>query len=250
MKYRKIPFATLGAYGAEFPNSSYLNGMGAMPKSTTVIMQADNTKPAGFPGFFAWLAEAHPNMIPVVQSMVPPGFIRPLATLRTGGAALTDGNATMASNSNKQQVNGLGRITRRKKMWGLGDDTSLNPDVTSAVNAPISDTFDPGILPPQYVAISDTGESTGSPMLTSAGAASLVSSLTQAGQAILTGVNQQNIFNTQLARAQQGLPPLNTTAYGLTAQGIATNLFTDPTTMLWILGGGAALFFLMSRKSS
>ena len=121
---------------------------------------------------------------------------------------------------------------------------------TVGVAGTISNTFDPGTLQPQYIAISDTGESTGNPGFTAAGTASLVSSLTQAGQAILTGVNNQNIFNTQLARAQQGLPPLNTTAYGLTAQGLATNLFTDPTTMLWILGGGAALFFLMSRKSS
>ena len=67
MNYRKIPFA-LGAYGPMYPNSSFLSGPAPMTK---VTFRADTSKPAGIPGFIAWLAETHPEVYNYSFAVMP-----------------------------------------------------------------------------------------------------------------------------------------------------------------------------------
>jgi hypothetical protein len=236
MNYRKIPFANLGAYAPEYPNSSFLSGSTPV---TNVILRSDPTKAPGLPGFIAWLAEAHPAAYNYAFSLVPSNVRIAMNRLKTGGSQLTGTNAAAAyaaianrSTSKGQMVNPAPYIS------GLGDDTT----------APLIDmSFDTGsVSMPQTVAIADTGESTGVPGLTSAGTSQLVNSLAQAGAAIVQGVDQQRIFNVQLQRAQNGQPPLNTAAY-FSATGAA---LANATPLLWVGGGLLAVYLLMGRKKA
>jgi hypothetical protein len=251
-------FQGLRAYGPEYPNSSFLSGPPAPTALTaapiapenvaTIRLRADNSKAPGFPGFFQWLAESDPVAYNHISANVPPHLLSQAKVLRTSGATVSG--------------MGLGAVYKGKfadrfykaDIAGLGDTTG-NAGVIAADSAPIttnyspaliSTSFDAGSAPLQTVAIADTGESTSAPTLSSAGSAQLVSSIVQAGQAIVTGVNQQTLFNTNLARAQAGLPPL--TMSGSTITGIAA----DPTTLLLIGGGILAVVLVMnmSKKSA
>jgi hypothetical protein len=241
------PSSGFAAYGGEYPNSSYLSGDN--PNVTKVLMRADPTKAPGFPGFFQWLAEANPTAYNVVAANVPPHLLSQAKVLRTGGATLSGMGlgsvykGTFADRFYKADIAGLG-------------DTTGNAGVIAADSAPITTSFAPPLIStsfdsgsvaaPQTVAIADTGESTSSPSLSAAGSSQLVNSIIQAGQAVVTGVNQQTLFNTNLARAQAGLPPLTGTGTAIT--GIAA----DPTTLLLIGGGilAVVLVMQMSKKSA
>jgi hypothetical protein len=74
-----------------------------------------------------------------------------------------------------------------------------------------------------------------------------VSTVTQAGAAILPLVQQQKILNLQLQRAKQGLPPLDVGAYIDPNQGL--NVGLNPATqrtLLW-LGGGLFGAWVLTR---
>lgn len=228
--------------------------------TTKVVLRADKTKAPGWAGFMAWLSQEHPDVYNYATAVMPQNLrLYAFNHLKTGGAQLTGTNAaaarqaqqnrsTTGSQANMNPASNLSGLYKRsfRDHRGLGDV----PGYSNYVNAPgISMSFDTGtVSTPQYVSVADTGESTGTPALTSAGTAQLISALTQAGQAVLTGVNQQTIFNTQMSRAQQGLPPLNTSAYGLSSGGMTTAL-SDPTTLLMIGGGVLALVLVMGKGS-
>jgi len=74
--------------------------------------------------------------------------------------------------------------------------------------------------------------------------AGLASSLTSIAPTVIATVDQQKIFNTQLSRAQQGLPPLNTSSYGLPSMSGAFSMLTMP--VMLVIGGG--LLFVLSRR--
>jgi hypothetical protein len=224
MNYRKIPFA-LGAYGPMYPNSSFLSGPAPMTK---VTFRADTSKPAGIPGFIAWLAETHPEVYNYSFAVMPHNVRIAMNKLKTGASVLTGTNAQAAYGAQRT------RSTSGIPLSGLGDDTT----------APLMDlSFDTGSVDtPQTVAIADTGESSGVPGLTSTGTSQLISSLAQAGQALVTGIDQQRIFNVQLQRAQNGQPPLNTGAY-FTAAGSTLSGYLP-----WIAGAGLVGLVFMSRK--
>ena len=208
------PRSGVGAYAADQPGGGFLGA------SQTVIMRADPTKSPGFPGLFQWLAEAQPAVFNYVKTTLPPHLISATKVLRTGGATL----------------------------GFMGDDDSDEFDAISSATGPdlSTPTFDTSsVAAPSSVAI-DTGESTSSPTPSPAQASQIIAAVAQAGQAIVTGVNAQTVFNTQLARAQAGLPPLNTSAYGLTGSGI-TSALTSPMGLI-ALGGGILLLVMMSKK--
>ncbi len=73
----------------------------------------------------------------------------------------------------------------------------------------------------------------------------LASSLTQLAPTVIATVDQQKIFNTQLSRAQQGLPPLDTTSYGLPSMTGAISALTTPVIVIGALGLG---FLILRRK--
>ena len=252
------PGSGFGSYGAEFPNSGYLSGpvpsSGGIPvpapppNSTSVlVMRADTSKPPGFPGFYAWLADANPAAFNYAMAITPPHLVSQSKVLRTSAAqlqGLDDGDLR------KMYKRTFDQAAHERNELGDTTGSGYVQSVSSASTVPtISTTFDPSTVAAPTMPPIATGESTSSPTLTPAGTAQLVSALTTAGQAIVTGVNNQTVFNAQLSRAEQGLPPLNTSAYGLTGSGL-TSALTDPTTLLMIAGGIGLLIFMSSKKSA
>jgi hypothetical protein len=240
---------SLQGYGAEYPNSSFLSGNpvppgGGIPvapiplaNKVTVRMRADPNAAPGFPGFFQWLANANPQAFQAAIAAVPPHLISATKVARTGGATLAG-----IYGDNFARRRGLGDTSDYSYYTG-----STVPVTTSLTPATLNTNFDTGsVSAPATVAVADTGETTAAPQPSSAGAAQLISAITSAGQAIVTGVNQQTLFNTNLARAAAGLPPL--TGSGSAITGVAS----DPTTLLLIGGGILAVVLVMSmaKKSA
>lgn len=104
---------------------------------------------------------------------------------------------------------------------GLGD-TSLTPIDVTAQTLPV-----PG---------SSTSSSWGD---------QLVSAISSLAPTVIATVDQQKIFNTQLSRAQQGLPPLDTTGYGLPSMQGAVNTLMMP---VILIGGGLILVATLGRR--
>jgi len=133
---------------------------------------------------------------------------------------------------------------------GLGDDTS---DIVDSLDTSdfSPDTLNIGPIDPSAptpVSVSDTSVPNSNPGGTPAPSASvagqIITTLTAAAPAILSTVNQQQVFQTQLQRAAAGLPPLNTSAYGLTTAGSVAGIPSG--VLLLALGIGAVV--LMAGK--
>ncbi len=187
MQYRTIPF--MGGYDASLPGDSFLGSAGAIAAPVKVILQADNSKLPGWPGFFSWLAENHPSLY---------GQMR----VRFTNLALF----------NPPVTNGI---------QGLGAD----PTITTDLGPIVSD------IPTINVT---------TPSLTD----QIVGAITSLAPTVLATVDQQKIFNAQLNRAQNGLPPLNTSSYGLPSMQGAVNTLMTPILII----GGLGLGFLLLRK--
>jgi hypothetical protein len=244
---RKLPFTNgLGNYGAEFPNSSFLGasdmnvyapkipygptfasaapwlsglGAGAPAAQTTIMLRPQPNAPKGWPGFFGWLAANHPDVYNYAKVALPQRLGTATEGHRTGGATLA----------------GLGFLGDN-----TGDDTS-DPGLV---------TFDAGpiFITPQTVTVPDSGETSAAPVFTAAGTAQIVNTLTQAASTLIPTINQQQIFQAQLSRAAAGLPPLNTSAYGLTSGG-ATGFSASIGGLLpYALIGGAVLVLMSLGK--
>lgn len=121
---------------------------------------------------------------------------------------------------------------------GLGDDNPLVtvgvdvPDVSSSTNAAITNATDSSAADPSWLS-------------------SISSAISAAGQAYLTKTQidaSQQIFNTNLQRAQMGLPPIptNPTAYGLPAPTVNFGLAGSAQSVVLWVGGGLALIVLIS----
>src|ERR1700685_155000 len=199
--------------GPRFAGSApALGGIGPSGTTKVVLRPQPNAAP-GFPGLFAWMKSELPDMYNYTKAALPQ-YITMIEGKRSGGATLS----------------------------GLGDDGD-----DSVVSIPTPTTFttdiDPGIL--STVSIPDaSAETAGAPAPSPNVANQIVSTLNQAATTLLPAINQQQIFQAQPSRAQAGLPPLNTSQYGLTA-GLAA--LGDPTTLLIIGGGVLALVLLMKK---
>jgi hypothetical protein len=239
-----------------------LDGLGdALPpgQSTTVMLRPNPGSPAGFPGFFAWLKSEQPDMWNYAKVALP-AYTTQAEGLRTGGATLSGlGHSTLSRFFGEESANNDNGIvndtdsmfrnweTKPFAMGGLGDDSdsidlsTLSPVATdvTAITSPLS-----------TVSVDNTNAETSdvnTPPNPGPGAvAQIVSTLTAAAPSILNTVNQQTLFNTQLARAQAGLPPLNTSAYGLPSS--LTSLASGGALPLLLIGGAAVVFMMLSRK--
>ena len=197
MNYRKVPF--MNGYDPLNPGAGFLSGPAAA-KPVKVILRASRTLAPGWPGFMAWLAQAHPQLFSLMQVRFP-------------NLALYTQNGDPAP-----VIAGM--------MHGLGQDTSLTPIDVTAQTLPM----------PDYSSGSSGGW-----------ASDLVNALTSAAPTVISTIDQQKIFNTQLSRAQQGLPPLNTTSYGLPSMQGAFATLTTPV-MLMIGAGVVGLMVLRRRR--
>ena len=240
MNYRKIPFAQRDPmararnpslagmvesnYAPTYPGGGFLgaDAPAALPTSTTVMMRPQPNAPAGFPGFFGWLKTEHPDFYNYAVAALP-SYVTFTEGHRTGGATLAG-------------------------LMGLGDDVdSLDSDDVDLTDVSIGP-IDPGTLTP--VAVADptppATNANGSPAPSASVTGQIVAALSTAAPAILSTVNQQQVFQTQLARAAAGLPPLNTSAYGLTGAGV-TGLSSGA--LLALLGVGALVLIMSGKKS-
>jgi hypothetical protein len=267
MVYRKIPFqksrgsmALHGdegltpilpkrvphGFGPQFPNSTMLGAVA--PVGTTVIMRPQPNAPAGFPGFFAWLKATQPALYNYAKVALP-AQVTQAEGHRTGGATLSGlGMTTRPPTKRRPRAGFFGEnMDPTTGLRGLGDDS----DIDSLATADLTD-FSVGNsiinTPLPTVNIPDTNAETSSvgvpPSPSTSTVAQIVNTLTAAAPSVLNDINSQTLFNTQLARAQAGLPPLNTAAYGI---GTTLSSLGSAAPIL-LLGGGLVLFLMLSKK--
>jgi hypothetical protein len=135
----------------------------------------------------------------------------------------------------KNQIDAVVRV-HNAGMSGLGDLT----DLLQPVNVDPSLTAS---IPDYNTAASSTP--------TSSWTDSLSSIVSAAGQAVLTGeqlITANKVTNTQLARAQAGLAPLNLSAYGIsTTPGVNVGLSSSTQSMVMYLGIGLLGVILLPK---
>jgi len=121
-----------------------------------------------------------------------------------------------------------------------GDPASVIPGMMHGLGA--TDSLTPIDVTAQTMALPSYGSSGGS---SGGWASDLVSALTSAAPTVISTIDQQKIFNTQLSRAQQGLPPLNTGSYGLPSMQGAFATLTTP--VMLMVGVGVVALIAMRR---
>lgn len=204
----------------------------------------------GKKGFLLWAVAAFPKAISdrIVKAAAGHLDAQMVSAVRNRAA----GNASSLVGAPGSTQVGLGYapqpVVQRGRMGnfrGFGDTTpSLvtvgvdTPDVSSSVSDAINAT-DSSAATPDWMS-------------------SISSAIQAAGQAYLTKTQvdaASQIFQTNLQRAQAGLPPIptNPTQYGLPAPTVNLGLSsTTQSAVLWIAGGlGVILLFgMMGRRSS
>lgn len=186
----------------------------------------------GKKGFLLWVSAGFPKRVAdkimvAAASQVDPGMLQ--AARQASGRAPSPDKAGPA-------------VTTMGRFGGFGDDsglvtigvdpTSLSDSTSAAINA-----TDSGAASPSWLD-------------------SISSAIQAAGTAYLTKTqidSQQQIFNVNLQRAQQGLPPIptNPTAYGLPAPTVNFGLAAGTMQpILWVVGGVGLLWIVSQAMKS
>jgi len=186
----------------------------------------------GKKGFLLWVAAAFPKAVSdkvmkAALKHVDPGMLSASAGASTPVAGPRSAGPT---------------VTKMGRFGGFGDSSGL---MTIGVDVP-------GLSDSTQTAINATDSAAASPSWLD----SISSAIQAAGTAYLTKTQidaQQQIFNTNLARAQQGLPPIptNPTAYGLPAPTLNVGLASGTQSMLlWVVGGFGAIALISALTKS
>lgn len=205
----------------------------------------------GIRGFLKWFKGQQPGIYakaaPVIAAKVPQAF-----------SGYHDGGWKTAGMSNAQ-VNAM----MNRQFSGLGDDSTGDDSLDSWLDAGSAETdlATSSDITPTLETI-DVPDITAAPatvdVSTAANTGTASTSTTSAIGSIIAGVSslfltsaqvsaQQQLVNTNLARAAAGLPPLTSS---VSAAGIPVITGTSLTsgTLLLLLGGGALLLLVMSGK--
>jgi len=190
----------------------------------------------GKKGFLLWVQAAFPK---AVADKVAAAALQHVSPEMAQAAAQAARGPQAGNVKATARAMGALRPLRGGSFSGFGDLTTIGVDMptvsdstTAAINATDSSAADSSWL---------TGVS---------------NALQLAGQAYLTKTQvdaQNQIFQTNLQRAAQGLPPIptNPTAYGLPAPTVNVGLSSTTTSLLlWVAGGVGALWLLSSLTSS
>ncbi|HEV8612325.1 MAG TPA: hypothetical protein VGQ73_02370 [Gemmatimonadales bacterium] len=181
----------------------------------------------GKKGFLLW-----------VQSAFPKAVADKAATAALAHVSSEMAQAATQAARGPQALNLQATARTMGSFRGFGDLTTIGfemPDVSASTAAAINATDS---------AAADSSWLTG-----------VSNALQLASQAYLTKTQvdaQNQIFQTNLQRAQQGLPPIpiNPTAYGLPAPTVNVGLTSTTTqALLWVAGGLGALWLLSSFTS-
>ncbi len=210
-------------------------------KTADLRIQRALAKPGatGMKGFLLWTQAAWP---PAIANK-----ILQAAAKYTPGAGATGSVATVASPAN----GGFGRFGRFA-VFGYDSDftvdlTTIPDSVTSAINTAASDPTVPPVAPTTAATPSQPASASWLSDITGA-----VSTATQAFLGYTQVQDAQQIFQTNLQRAQQGLAPIptNPTQYGLPAPtaniGLAASAQSTILTVAMIGGGVLLIGLLMS----
>ena len=240
MQYRKVPFMTTQRVHRTMPGLAYtdpaavvsgLAGAALMPPkgtpgTTTVRFKSDTTKAAGWPGFFSWLGETHPDVYARVAVQLP-RLVNPSQHSSPGsviaglaGLGQDDGSDDSSFTFDPSTID----TSSIDAMAPSADEIYASVDTSLPSTAPAQATY--------------AGVTNSAPQTTTLASGQIVSAVAQAASAILPLVQQQQLMSVQLSRAAQGLPPLNTSAY-MTAGASTTPALNLNTLLLAGLGVGA-----------
>jgi hypothetical protein len=176
----------------------------------------------GMKGFLLWTEAAWP---PAISRKILSAAAR-----YTPGAGPDGGVQTLASPAG-------GGFARWGAFGDITDGTGITVDLTAipdAVTSAISDASQPPVSP-------TTAATPGAPAGNSwlGDVSSAITAATQATLGVIQAKDAQSIFNTNLARAQAGLPmiPTNPVQYGLPAPTANIGLASSAQNTLLVLGG-------------
>lgn len=190
----------------------------------------------GIRGFLKWFKQEQPGIYakvaPKLSTSVPQAF-----------SGYHDGGWKLAGLS-RQQINAM----MNKKFNGLGDDSSdfidLSDDL-APVNVTASLIGAPATVDVAQAA--NTGSSSSSIASAIGGIIAGASTLYMTQQQLAT---QQQVVQTQLARAAAGLPPLPASLSNLGVPQVAVGLSAGTSTILVIGGAALLLVLMMSSKKA
>lgn len=189
----------------------------------------------GIRGFLKWFKQEQPGIYakvaPKLSTSVPQAF-----------SGYHDGGWKTAGMS-KAQVNAM----MNKQFNGLGDDSSDFIDISNDLT-PVEVTAD-SIGPPtvDVAQAANTGSSSSSIASAIGGIIAGASTLYMTQQQLAT---QQQVVQTQLARAAAGLPPLPASLSNLGVPQVAVGLSAGTSTILVVGGAALLLVLMMSSKKS
>lgn len=217
------------AYGGALPEGGMSweeSGLGALDptdfrasprqRGRKVILRPKPGATIGWPGFFSWLSQWHPD------------FYNYLAVSLPNVAANTNIQAPAA------QLGSLGDPA--SYVQGLGD-TTIN-----WLTTPADKIF--SMAPPQ--AATD-GVTNSAPQDTTSTGYSVINTIQSAVSSFLPLVTQQKLLNLQVDRAAKGLPPLDLSKYESSTQGLNVGINPATQQMLLILGGLAVAAFVVPK---
>lgn len=202
----------------------------------------------GKKGLLLWINAAFPKamanqIIAAAGQHLTPGMVAASQSAAAGPAAGSLGRTarTMGAYRGSPYVR---RFNPLRGMGAFGDDTDPTLATITVDPTSVSDATSAAV-------INATDSSAADPSWLS----SVSTAISAVGQAYLTKTQidaSQQIFNTNLQRAQAGLPPIptNPTAYGLPAPTVNFGLSSTTLTPLLWLGGGLGVILLIASMTS
>lgn len=216
-------------------------------KSAQMRIQRALARPGmvGMKGFLAWTEAAWPPAISQKVLKAAQKYTPGASTVMPAGHAPTSASPAYGGF-------GYGPPIRFQGVGFLGDDSGITvdiPDISSSVTQAISDANAPE---PSAVTTATPSQPAGNAWI--GDIANAVGAATTAYLSVQQVKDAQTIFNTNLQRAQQGLPmlPTNPTQYGLPAPTAQVGLTSGTSNTLLVtvglLAGGLILAGALSGR--
>lgn len=204
---------------------------------TTVMMRVKDGAAPGWPGFFGWLAAAHPKFYDYARVSLP-NIVEDRQSYAASGAGFSGYDPASGLPMYSDALD-RGGDPASELMNGLGAaDPALQdfsaPDLSNIAAMSLPQSMTEGIT-----------DST--PLQTTVQNNTIASTLAQAASAFLPLYQQQQVFKAQLDRAKAGLPPLDTSSVIDSNAGL--NFGINPATQKTLLTfAGIAAAALLAHK--
>jgi hypothetical protein len=197
----------------------------------------DGNYSSGVRGFLEWLDEQQPGISAKVKTQLPTKVPGAFSAYHAGGWQTAGMSPSQAAAVSAQSTLGAYR-----RMGGLGDVSFDNTPPLIATTQDITNAA--ATVPPIPIEVTQAADDS-----------STSTSITDAISGVVKGISslyltkqqadiQQQVVNTQLARAAAGLPPLPTSLANLGVPQVSVGLSTGTGTALLIGGGIIAALLL------